>query len=60
LFAGSLRYNLDPINKFKDEEIWDILEKVCMKETFSNKNGLDSIVYIFYDFLNLLIYVFLY
>ncbi|XP_033637621.1 multidrug resistance-associated protein 5-like [Asterias rubens] len=36
LFIGTIRYNLDPQNKFTDEEIWKALEKTYMKETISN------------------------
>eukprot|EP01132_Coremiostelium_polycephalum_P003276 gene3276-4104_t len=32
LFAGSLRYNLDPFDQFTDSEIWNILERVHIKE----------------------------
>ena len=31
MFVGNVRYNLDPFNTFKDEEIWDVLEKTRMK-----------------------------
>ncbi|XP_021375923.1 multidrug resistance-associated protein 9-like [Mizuhopecten yessoensis] len=32
LFAGSLRYNLDPFNHYSDDKIWAALEQVHMKE----------------------------
>jgi ABC-type multidrug transport system fused ATPase/permease subunit len=32
LFQGSLRTNLDPENEFKDEELWQVLEKCQLKE----------------------------
>ncbi|OWF39710.1 multidrug resistance-associated protein 5-like [Mizuhopecten yessoensis] len=32
LFAGTLRYNLDPFSKYTDEVIWTALEQVHMKE----------------------------
>ena len=32
LFSGSLRVNLDPFDSFKDEEIWQALEKAHLKE----------------------------
>ncbi|GAA6082092.1 ATP-binding cassette sub-family C member 12 isoform X1, partial [Tachysurus ichikawai] len=31
LFIGTVRYNLDPFNKYTDEEIWMALEKTYMK-----------------------------
>ncbi|XP_060080912.1 ATP-binding cassette sub-family C member 5-like [Ylistrum balloti] len=32
LFAGTLRYNLDPFSKYTDAKIWAALEQVQMKE----------------------------
>ncbi|XP_021375726.1 multidrug resistance-associated protein 5-like [Mizuhopecten yessoensis] len=32
LFAGTLRYNLDPFEKYTDADIWTALEQVHMKE----------------------------
>ncbi|XP_060065902.1 ATP-binding cassette sub-family C member 5-like [Ylistrum balloti] len=32
LFAGTLRYNLDPFNKYMDDKIWAALEQVHMKD----------------------------
>jgi len=32
LFTGSIRYNIDPFSKFKDEELWEALAAVHMKE----------------------------
>jgi ATP-binding cassette subfamily C (CFTR/MRP) protein 4 len=29
LFSGTIRYNLDPFNKFTDEALWKVLEQVC-------------------------------
>lgn len=35
LFAGSVRYNLDPGNQFTDSELWTALEKTHVKDTVS-------------------------
>ncbi|XP_024218283.1 ATP-binding cassette sub-family C member 5 isoform X2 [Halyomorpha halys] len=32
LFSGTIRSNLDPLEKYKDEEIWSALEKTSLKE----------------------------
>ena len=42
LFKGTLRNNLDLLNKYTDEELWESLEKVCMKEKFQGESGLDT------------------
>ncbi|XP_033096104.1 multidrug resistance-associated protein 5-like [Anneissia japonica] len=39
LFAGTLRYNLDPFNELSDVEIWNALEKTKMKKVV---HGLDQ------------------
>lgn len=39
LFSGSLRLNLDPFNKYSDEELWDVLEVAHLKNFVS---GLDK------------------
>ncbi|CAN9506875.1 unnamed protein product [Ophioblennius macclurei] len=31
LFIGTVRYNLDPFDKYTDEEVWSVLEKTYMK-----------------------------
>ncbi|XP_070538847.1 uncharacterized protein [Ptychodera flava] len=35
LFAGTIRYNLDPFNEHSDEELWSALEKTYMKSAIS-------------------------
>uniref|UniRef100_A0A3B4B9M5 ATP-binding cassette, sub-family C (CFTR/MRP), member 2 n=1 Tax=Periophthalmus magnuspinnatus TaxID=409849 RepID=A0A3B4B9M5_9GOBI len=41
LFSGSLRMNLDPFNKFSDEEIWKVLELSHLKSfVFGLEEGL--------------------
>ncbi len=42
LFKGTLKKNLDLLNKYTDDELWKCLEKVCMKEKFEKENGLDT------------------
>lgn len=37
LFPGSIRTNLDPFDNYSDVEIWNVLEKVKMKEYISNQ-----------------------
>jgi len=32
LFKGILRKNMDLLGKYTDDELWQSLEKVCMKE----------------------------
>lgn len=45
MFSASLRFNLDPFNEHSDEEIYDVLESVNMKEyAASLPNGLHEIV----------------
>ncbi|KAJ0106295.1 hypothetical protein Patl1_17586 [Pistacia atlantica] len=45
LFSGSLRYNLDPLSQFTDQEIWEVLEKCHLREVIQEKQeGLNSLV----------------
>ncbi|XP_073446643.1 ATP-binding cassette sub-family C member 5-like [Dendrobates tinctorius] len=39
LFVGSVRWNLDPINQYTDDEVWDALEKTHMKQHVQQLNG---------------------
>ncbi|XP_060566083.1 ATP-binding cassette sub-family C member 5-like, partial [Ruditapes philippinarum] len=32
LFAGTIRYNIDPFSKYSDDSIWEALDKVHIKE----------------------------
>ncbi|CAG7835020.1 unnamed protein product, partial [Allacma fusca] len=32
LFSGTIRYNLDPFDQFKDDELWQVIEEVELKE----------------------------
>ncbi|XP_041931071.1 ATP-binding cassette sub-family C member 12-like isoform X2 [Alosa sapidissima] len=43
LFIGTVRYNLDPFDKYSDEEIWQAVEKTYMKPTISQlPEGLEA------------------
>ncbi|XP_048086710.1 ATP-binding cassette sub-family C member 12-like isoform X4 [Alosa alosa] len=43
LFIGTVRYNLDPFDKYSDEEIWQAVEKTYMKHTISQlPEGLEA------------------
>ncbi|XP_063679350.1 ABC transporter C family member 10-like isoform X2 [Bolinopsis microptera] len=45
LFAGTLRYNLDPSETVNDDEVWGALERVNMKQPVEDMdNGLDSLI----------------
>lgn len=45
LFTGSVRYNLDPFDKFDDEKIWKALKQVQLKGVVESlEGGLDSFV----------------
>ncbi|XP_017143939.1 probable multidrug resistance-associated protein lethal(2)03659 [Drosophila miranda] len=39
LFSGTLRYNLDPFEQKADEQLWQALEAVKLKEFFSGLKG---------------------
>uniref|UniRef100_A0ACD5V5X7 Uncharacterized protein n=1 Tax=Avena sativa TaxID=4498 RepID=A0ACD5V5X7_AVESA len=43
LFHGSVRYNLDPLGEFSDEQLWEALGKCQLLEIIQDKKqGLDS------------------
>ena len=45
LFAGPLRYSLDPANKYTDAQLWQALESVQMKEHVENmEDQLDAAI----------------
>ncbi|KAM9674934.1 ATP-binding cassette sub-family C member 4-like isoform 2-T3 [Dama dama] len=39
LFTGTVRNNLDPLNEHTDEELWNALEEVQLKDTIENLPG---------------------
>ncbi|CAI9178849.1 unnamed protein product [Rangifer tarandus platyrhynchus] len=39
LFTGTMRNNLDPFNEHTDEELWNALEEVQLKDTIENLPG---------------------
>ncbi|XP_023646215.1 ATP-binding cassette sub-family C member 12 isoform X1 [Paramormyrops kingsleyae] len=39
LFIGTVRYNLDPFDNYKDEDIWKALERTYMKDAISKLPG---------------------
>ncbi|KAG1335150.1 ABC transporter C family member 10 [Cocos nucifera] len=44
LFHGSVRYNLDPLGQYTDEQIWEVLGKCQLWEAVQEKEqGLDSL-----------------
>jgi ATP-binding cassette subfamily C (CFTR/MRP) protein 1 len=46
MFAGTLRFNLDPQNEFSDSEVWVALEKIGLKDDIiaNHSEGLSFIV----------------
>nr|XP_020167496.1 ABC transporter C family member 10 [Aegilops tauschii subsp. strangulata] len=43
LFQGTVRYNLDPLGQFSDQQIWEVLQKCQLLEVVQEKEqGLDS------------------
>jgi len=45
LFQGTVRYNLDPLGQFSDQQIWEVLDKCQLLEAVQEKeHGLDSLV----------------
>lgn len=42
LYKGTIRENLDLLKQYTDEELWQSLERVCMKEKFEQESGLDT------------------
>ncbi|XP_041353425.1 ATP-binding cassette sub-family C member 10-like [Gigantopelta aegis] len=42
LFSGSVRENLDPTNRFRDRELWTVLERCHLAEAVVQLGGLDS------------------
>ncbi|RNA32981.1 multidrug resistance-associated 4-like [Brachionus plicatilis] len=46
LFIGTIRTNLDPLNQYPDNVLWDALEQVQLKEAIKEmKDGLESEVH---------------
>jgi ABC-type multidrug transport system fused ATPase/permease subunit len=39
MFSGTLRKNIDPFEKYTDAQLWDVLEKVSLKDTVENLKG---------------------
>lgn len=39
LFSGTLRLNLDPFDKYTDEELWKVLEVSHLNRFVSSLNG---------------------
>ncbi|TQD86874.1 hypothetical protein C1H46_027575 [Malus baccata] len=44
LFSGSVRFNLDPLSRHTDNQIWAVLDKCWLREAIQEKeDGLDSL-----------------
>jgi len=39
LFTGTIRFNLDPFDRSTDDEIWETLRRVQLKEVVENQHG---------------------
>ena len=39
LFSGTLRFNLDPSNDYKDNELWNVLKQVKIADNISVLGG---------------------
>ena len=44
VFGGTLRRNLDPFNEHEDEELWQCLERVDLKQAIDPEKGLNMVV----------------
>lgn len=44
LFSGSIQENLDPLGEFRENEIWNALNKVNLVEVIKRLGGLDYAV----------------
>ena len=40
--AGTVRYNLDPLSRSPDEDIWDALDKMGIKDVIEKRGGLEG------------------
>ncbi|KAF9109320.1 hypothetical protein BGX27_007755 [Mortierella sp. AM989] len=44
LFQGTVRYNLDPLSRHTEQEIWQVLETSGIKDYVQQEGGLDSLI----------------
>jgi len=44
LFKGTLRENMDLLGQYTDQQLWESLERVCLKSKFEAENGLDTAI----------------